>query len=161
MKLTERLIWLVAILVTLVLYFNAHQELKNVEAWIEEQNSELKLLDNALDKLVNEADSLSLGSSTEQTDHIFDSEIRLLKNRGLDDPIRQLKQDLMEKTDLISFDGILGGTMKIYQEEQIILLPGFYAMAVFEDGHIQGGMLLEYEVAMGEIKWTVIKTKLF
>ncbi|HAC16544.1 MAG TPA: hypothetical protein DCE78_11460 [Bacteroidetes bacterium] len=161
MKLTERLIWLFAVLISLVFYFTAHQEVKNVESWIEQQNNELTLLDNALDSLVNDADSISLGSSALTTDHLYDSDIRTLKNRGLDDPIRQIKQDLMEKSELISFDGILGGTMRIYQEEQIILLPGFYAMAVFEDGHIQGGMLLEYEVNMGEIKWTVIKTKLF
>lgn len=161
MKLTERLIWLVAIMVTSILYFNSHQEVRDVETWIEAQNNELNLLDDALNSLVNEADSISLGNSAESIDHLHDSDIQLLKNRGLNDPISQLKQDLMEKSELISFDGVLGGTMKIYQEEQIILLPGFYAMAVFEDGHIQGGMLLEYEVALGEIKWTVIKTKLF
>jgi hypothetical protein len=161
MKLTERLIWLVAIVVTFILYLNIHNELRDVETWIEAQNNELNLLDDALNSLVNEADSISLGSSAKSIDYLHDSDIRLLKNRGLNDPISQLKQDLMEKSELISFDGILGGTMKIYQDEHIILLPGFYAMAVFEDGHIQGGMLLEYEVALGEIKWTVIKTKLF
>ena len=161
MKFIERIIWLIAVLVSLVLYFYAQQELKNVESWIEEQNIELKLLDDALDSLVNNADSLSLSNNPESSDHLSDSDIRILKNRGLQNPVQQLKQDLMDKSELISFDGILGGTMKIYQEEQIILLPGFYVMAVFEDGHIQGGMLLEYEVTQGEIKWTVIKTKLF
>jgi hypothetical protein len=161
MKLIERIIWLVAILVTLILYLNANHQISDVEAWIESQNNELRLLDEALDSLLNEADSISSGSSSKSIDHLHDSDVRLLKNRGLIDPIRQLKEDLMEKSELISFDGILGGTMKIYQEEQIVLLPGFYAMAVFEDGHIQGGMLLEYEVTLGEIKWTVIKTKLF
>src|SRR5690606_10071432 len=141
MKLVERIVWLTAVIVSLVLYFNARQELTHIESWVEDLNTELNLLDNTINTLLN-ADSLTVEGPSLEFDHISESDIRILKLRGLDNPVLDLKQDLMQKTDLIAFDGVLGGTMKIYQEEQIILLPGFYAMAVFEDGHIQGGMLL-------------------
>src|SRR5690554_5610118 len=112
MKLVERIVWLTAIVVSLVLYFNVRHELTRIESWVDNQNTELKLLDETIDALLN-SDSLKVTEPSLSFDHIPESDIRILQLRGLQNPVQDLKQDLMHKTDLIEFDGVLGGTMKI------------------------------------------------
>lgn len=76
------------------------------------------------------------------------------------DPGR-LKSDLMNREDLIPFEGRLGGTMDFYTPEAIRILSDRWVYAQFDDGHVQGGMLLEYSVgADGEISWRVIEARL-
>lgn len=75
-----------------------------------------------------------------------------LKERGLTDPARQLRQDLISKPGLIPFPGVLGGTMS-FEEPYIVLLKPPYVFAAFDDGHIVGHMLLSYAVKDGGIEW--------
>jgi len=76
------------------------------------------------------------------------------------DPER-LKRDLMDREDLIPFEGRLGGTMDFYTADAIEVLSDSWVYAQFDDGHVQGGMLLEYSVgADGEINWRVIEARL-
>jgi hypothetical protein len=73
----------------------------------------------------------------------------------------RLKKDLMNREDLIPFEGRLGGTMGFYDSENIRILSDRWVYAQFDDGHVQGGMLLEYSVsADGEIRWRVIEARL-
>lgn len=77
-----------------------------------------------------------------------------LKEEGLDDPPRQLRESLIARADLIPFPGELGGTMR-FHEDAIVLLPPPYAFATFEDGHVGGSMLVAYSVKPGaRIEWT-------
>lgn len=74
---------------------------------------------------------------------------------------RRLKQDLVERPELIPFEGTLGGTMGFYDPENIYVLSDKWVYARFEDGHIQGGMLLEYSLGPdGEISWQVLEARL-
>lgn len=157
MKLIERIIWIAAVTVLLALYLNARKELSQVSEWITEQNDQLRSLDEMLEQAMANYE----GQYSDRSSHLFESEIRRLKEAGLSSPLKMLREDLMSKPDLIAYEGIHGGTMRIYSEDQIILLPGNYVMAVFEDGHIQGGMLLEYSVKEGVISWKRLSTKLF
>lgn len=157
MKSTERIIWITVVSVLLVLFLYTRSELNQVSEWISEQNAQLKSLDEMLDQALNTYSE----EGYDRLSHLFESDIRLLKESGLDSPEADLRTDLMSKNELIAFEGIHGGTMRIYSEDQIILLPGNYVMAVFEDGHIQGGMLLEYSVKDGVITWKRLTTKLF
>lgn len=76
------------------------------------------------------------------------------------DPGR-LKRDLMDREDLIPFEGRLGGTMDFYTADAIEILSDRWVYARFDDGHVQGGMLLEYAVgADGEINWRVIEARM-
>ena len=75
-----------------------------------------------------------------------------LKSDGLDDPPLQLRESLIGRTDLIPYPGELGGTMR-FEEDSIVLLDPPYAFATFEDGHVQGSMLLQYQVSSGKIDW--------
>jgi hypothetical protein len=80
--------------------------------------------------------------------------IAKLKREGLDDPARQLRESLASRTDLIPFPGELGGTMAFHSDEDIILLWPPYVFAEFDDGHVQGSMLLEYSVEPGpKVEW--------
>lgn len=81
-------------------------------------------------------------------------EIAMLKNDGLEDPLRQLRESLTARSDLIPYPGVLGGTMA-FHDDGIVLLSRPYAFATFEDGHEQGSMLLSYSVKPGGgIEWT-------
>jgi hypothetical protein len=68
-----------------------------------------------------------------------------------------LKNDLKNRQDLIPYEGVLGGTMGFYDDNQIHVLNYRWVYARFEDGHIGGEILLEYNISEdGTIKWKVI-----
>ena len=79
-------------------------------------------------------------------------DIAHLKEQGLTDPPRQLRESLMSRPDLIPFPGVLGGTMG-FEEPYIVLLNPPHVFAAFDDGHIVGNMLLSYEIDEGKIEW--------
>jgi len=55
----------------------------------------------------------------------------------------------------------MGGTMGFYSQKDIHVLTSRWVLASFEDGHIGGRMLLEYDVSSGgEIQWKVISAYL-
>jgi len=88
-------------------------------------------------------------------------ELEDLKKKGLEDPIPDLIADLQKHPELISQEGVLGGTMAFGFPEKIHILTERYVLAYFEDGHIAGWMLLEYGVARGgKITWRVIDSYL-
>ncbi len=80
-----------------------------------------------------------------------------LKTNNIDDLISHLKTDLKKRKDLIPYKGVLGGTMGFYDENRIHILNHQWVYAYFEDGHIGGEMLLEYDISEdGKINWKVI-----
>jgi len=80
-----------------------------------------------------------------------------LKTNNIEDLISHLKTDLKERKDLIPYKGVLGGTMGFYDKNRIHILNYKWVYAHFEDGHIGGEMLLEYDISEdGKINWKVI-----
>jgi hypothetical protein len=78
-------------------------------------------------------------------------ELEELRRKGLADPAARLRDSLFAHRELIPYDAVLGGTMGF--NEVALLSPGF-AFAGFDDGHIAGYMLLEFEVeAPGRVYW--------
>ncbi len=91
---------------------------------------------------------------------LWDHEIQRLQERGLEDPVNDLRDDLMGHPELIPYEGVLGGTMG-FVRSRIALLSLRWVYAEFEDGHIAGRCLLEYDVAPGgRITWRVIESEL-
>ncbi|MFC1799332.1 hypothetical protein ACFL2Z_00260 [Candidatus Eisenbacteria bacterium] len=91
---------------------------------------------------------------------LWDHEIRELQERGLDDPVNDLRDDLVAHPELIPYDGVSGGTM-YFVRHRISLLSLKWVYAEFEDGHIAGRCLLEYDVTPeGNITWSVIESEL-
>lgn len=82
--------------------------------------------------------------------------IKELKSRGVEEPQEVLK-DLLEQSQLIPYEGVLGGTM--FMAEGWLLTDRF-ALAVFEDGHVMGHMVLEYDIDGGSIHWKVLSAYL-
>lgn len=73
----------------------------------------------------------------------------------------RLKGDLMDREELIPFEGQLGGTMDFYDPDSIYILSDRWVYAEFTDGHVQGGMLLEYTLEPGgEVSWQVLEARL-
>lgn len=93
---------------------------------------------------------------------IQEYEIEELKKKGLKDPVKDLRSDLMKRSDLIPYEGVLGGTMGFCYEEHIHIISSKWAAAYFEDGHINGIMLLKYNVLKdGKIRWYVMDSFLY
>ena len=89
-------------------------------------------------------------------------EIDQLKQKGLMDPVKDLKLDLMKRQDLIPYKGVLGGTMGFFSEENIHIISSKWAAAYFDDGHIDGIMLLKYNIQKdGKIRWVVMDSFLY
>lgn len=88
-------------------------------------------------------------------------ELDELERKGLRDPVMSLKSDLMSHPELIPYEGTMGGTMRFPRPASIILLPGGYAHARFEDGHMSGACLLEFTVRPGgAIQWKRITARM-
>lgn len=73
---------------------------------------------------------------------------------------KDIINDLMQHPELIPYDGVLGGTMGFYDLESIQVLSDRWVYAGFDDGHINGYMLLSYRINDGKISWEVIDSYL-
>jgi hypothetical protein len=63
----------------------------------------------------------------------------------------------MNRPDLIPYEGVLGGTMRIYAPESIYFMDEGIVAASFEDGHVAGIMTLRYTIAEdGTVDWQII-----
>ena len=76
------------------------------------------------------------------------------------EPHKDMINDLRKHPELIPFDGVLGGTMGFYDPEGIHILSDRWVFAGFDDGHINGYMLLSYSINDEKISWEVIDSYL-
>lgn len=71
-------------------------------------------------------------------------------------PERRILQSLAEHPDLIPKQPELGGQMHFVLEESVVL-NRHWVLAVYEDGHVRGQALFEYQVSdAGEISWKLL-----
>ncbi len=90
----------------------------------------------------------------------FDFVLEHLKDKGFQTP-ENLLETLNEENDLIPYDGVLGGTMKWWPTESRIINTE-WVLGYFEDGHILGHALLEYEIDdQQNVTWKLIKALLY
>jgi len=89
-----------------------------------------------------------------------DWDLSYLRERGLKDPVGEIKASLVQSTHLIPQEGVLGGTHQV-SEDKIFVLNRKWVLAYFEDGHNVGNILLSYRVNHGKITWKVIRSELF
>ena len=88
---------------------------------------------------------------------LFSWDIQAMKKKGLPDPVNQIIADLKRHRELIPYKGVLGGTMNFYDNSKIWVLTKKWVLAYFEDGHVAGYLLLEYEVTQdGKISWKTV-----
>jgi len=80
-----------------------------------------------------------------------------LKEKGLADPVKDLRADLKRHPELIPHKGTLGGTMGFYFPNKIHVLSSQWVLAYFEDGHNGGYVLLKFAVTdKGLISWKTV-----
>jgi len=88
---------------------------------------------------------------------LFSWDIQAMKKKGLHDPVSEIITDLKQHRELIPYKGVLGGTMNFYDDSRIWVLTKKWVLAYFEDGHVAGYLLLEYEVTQdGKISWKTV-----
>jgi hypothetical protein len=83
----------------------------------------------------------------------------ILERRGFKGGQQLIIDDLVKHKELIPFEGILGGTMA-FSKERAFVISDKWVIAYFDDGHIEGNMLLSYSVKNGNISWKVIDSYL-
>ena len=72
------------------------------------------------------------------------------------DPAETLRSDLLSRSDLIPWEGILGGRMAIPGRESIWFFGPNWALAYVEDGHIAGYLLFRFRVRGDKIEWVPV-----
>lgn len=113
------------------------EQRKILKGTIEELNEEKQELTNLIQELIT----------------IDGASMERLKNMGISDHT-QIANDLLSHSELISYDGVLGGTMRF---TKIYILNDKWAYGRFEDGHKQGYGLYEYIIDKDRnISWKVI-----
>ena len=98
------------------------------------------LLRQQIDSLTRQINVLE-----KQSGGLSELDVRFLERQGLQNPVAQIKADLVKNKQLIPEKGTMGGTMQFY-EDNIQILSRKWVRAYFEDGHHAGEMLLAYKV---------------
>jgi hypothetical protein len=144
----ERYFWMVfsAILVAVIIVFFLHYV----------------RLGDRLKEVEGEREALITKIEASQGPSLLTSwDIAQLARQGISNPEEDLASDLKQHRELIPYEGVMGGTMGFYSNEDIHVLTSRWILASFEDGHIGGHMLLEYRVDPGgEIRWKVLSAYL-
>ncbi len=124
-----------------------HSELQQDKGLVSEVNRLKKLL-------VQKEELLQSQLQTQ----FSDEEINQLREKGFQDPIKDIINDLREHEELIFYKGVLGGTMHF---ADIYVLCSKWVCASFDNGHIDGKMLLKYSVSKrGVLSWEIIDSYL-
>jgi hypothetical protein len=174
----ERVIWIIICLVlaaALVYVVNRQQaplpvnaadyeaELGQLETKIDSLRLVLNEMQNALqpgdfDAAADSDDLTTEPAATAENGVLMQYEIRQFRSLGLENPEEDILKDLFNNPQLIPHEGVLGGTMRFHSMDDLKLINGSWAYARYEDGHITGEMLLEYQVGRnGTITWTIIR----
>jgi|SRR5690554_4677117 len=111
----------------------AHENLQN-------ELQELRIQNDSLMEVVLENEKNQMASKAPQW-YYPETDARELLDSGIENPEEYIKNALLEKTDLIPMDAVLGGTMRF---NNIQLLGDQWLIADFEDGHVYGKAILEY-----------------
>lgn len=175
---SERVIWIIICVVlagALVYVLNSQEaprqagsaeypaELSKLESRIDSMRTVISEMEDALQQRETGPgeDESEMAAETPQNAErgaLMSYEIRQFQSMGLENPEEDILKDLFNNPQLIPHEGVLGGTMRFHSMDDLKLINGSWAYARYEDGHITGEMLLEYQVGRnGTITWDVIR----
>ena len=83
-----------------------------------------------------------------------------LRKRKIPDPRSWLVESLVSRRDLIPWEGIHGGTMKIYDPSGVWFIGPRWCIAWVEDGHMGGNKLLRFQEHDGKPQCQILETEL-
>lgn len=164
----ERLIWIALLSVTIVISVLVISKYQTTLTLINQTVTELekekttwtqkdaKLISEISDLKAQAAKASEVIKSFPTSDPLIAIEH---ERKGLNGGENQVIDDLLKNNELIPFKGELGGKMSFFKEK-IFVISDKWVLAYFEDGHINGNMLLSYSVKNGNISWNVIDSYL-
>lgn len=140
----------------LTLIFAAIIGCKNEDRELETRNAELDSLSNELTEQQELNDSLQymLEKSELATGFpiYFGREFDTIPN-----PEEYISESLKSQSEKISMEAVLGGTMEF---RQVQVLTEDWVLAVYDDGHVQGTSIFEYELQpTGDIQFSEVASK--
>ena len=143
-------------ILTLVLLLASIAITINQRASIKHLTIRLKHACSVIDTLQKEASIDRANTCPGLTWH----DIQKYQKRGLKNPVRSIRENLLHKPDLIPFKPTLGGKMHFFKEG-IQILTDPWVLAYFEDGHKAGYLLLQYSVhPEGVISWKILDAQM-
>lgn len=111
---------------------------------LEEDSSKITTLNNKLQTMEKERDSLQILLDNATTNRWFgEMESRAFKEMGIDTPEKYIRVALQNNPSVIPLDGVLGGTMFFTDIE---ILGTKWIIASYEDGHIMGRSIFTYKI---------------
>lgn len=123
---------------------------------------QIVMLQEHMAECLERNDSLSLQLQYLRIEHAIPPFLDLkkteyLREQGLAHPVKEIRNDLIASPGLIARPGVLGGEMGFYFRDGIHILNHRWVFAYFEDGHVEGAMLLRFEIGDdGNIEWQVL-----
>lgn len=153
---------LILAVIFLILFVNINRELEQTRNQL---NKTIEKYSKEKDELISENNKLKstepdIENKSEKSIYLYKQDIEGMKKKGLDNPVRNIISSLMEHNELLPYEGVLGGTMRFY-ENKVKILTDKWVLAYFEDGHIGGYLLLEYNISDdGRITWKRISSML-
>lgn len=166
LSIKERELWILAIVILLIsgfivisCYSESIQSLKENAAKLEE-NSMMRSREYA--ELRREADSLKsqlseLKEYKERLPYSDEMLIQKLGFTGFNGEIEDIENDLRMHPELIPYPGVLGGTMGY---AGIRVLSDKWVLAYYEDGHIDGYMMVSYKWNGSGFQWKLVDSYL-
>lgn len=167
----ERIIWVLSIVILMTIFIVALIKYEKTLNLLNESVTQLEA--EKTDWLQREANlNLQIEDLVKQSEEYariienFPSNnpdiVEGLKLKGFEGNVQDIVNDLIKHYDLIPYKGVLGGKMGFYFEDKIYVLSDKWVFAYFEDGHINGYMLLNYSIDNSKnISWKVIDSYLF
>lgn len=157
------------LIIGLVILLNQNNQLRGDVKELEELSvMHIEMIENnenTVNKLVNsynealkankslEIENNSLNQSVQRFEMLDTIALTELREKGIED-YKLIENDLMEKSELITIEGILGGTMYF---RDVRLLNDQWAYATFDDGHIMGAGLYKFSINNSQdIDWEEI-----
>lgn len=167
-KQRERIIWIILLLVIIVgsalviskfqtTLTGFNQTVKDLEeeeiSWTQREADLTTEISNLKAKVAKQTEEINKHPGADPTIAIE------LKRKGLDGGPDQVVADLLKHNELIPYEGVLGGKMAFFKDNTYVISDK-WVLAYFEDGHMNGNMLLGYSVKSGIISWKVIDSYL-
>jgi len=158
--------WIVTSIVLVILIDGHFQNIHRI-ACLEETNQQLTEQLRALNiepvgsvMVTEQTDDMDEDEATQPIE-VFSWDIQAMKRADLKDPLKDIISDLKRHRELIPYKGSMGGTMNFYGRSKVWILTKKWALAYFEDGHIGGYLLLEYDITKGGgINWKTLASYL-
>ena len=125
-----------------LLIFGALSSCNNQNGELKAKNQEIDSLSQELTQKKQLIDSLQnrpvITEDQETIPVYFGKEFE-----DIQDPKKHITEALKQQKDLIRLDPVLGGTMEF---RQVQVITENWVLAVYDDGHVQGKSIFEYEL---------------